>query len=162
METVLVNLVPKSVRSPTWVRFQYQLKSIARSKKRKQRGIGDLGELRKDLIVGRDAIWRATRALWWNWDGGSTLYFWRWPRCHRSAVRDGTKVFIHRNKLPSYSKPQQLSRDKVTKERVKGKVNEVRNCGYINTGGVKSITSFFMYQRVIRISEWFMMPRSVV
>ena len=58
-------------------------------------------------------------------------------------MRDGTKAFIHRNKLPLYSKPQQLSKDTVTRERVKAKVNEVRSRGDINTGGVKSTTGFF-------------------
>ena len=58
-------------------------------------------------------------------------------------MRDGTKAFIHQNKLPVYSKPQQLSKDKVTRERVKAKVNEVRSRGYINMGGVKSTASFF-------------------
>ena len=58
-------------------------------------------------------------------------------------MRDGTKAFIHQNKLPAYSKPQRLSKDKVTRERVIAKVNGVRSRGYINTGGVKSTTSFF-------------------
>ena len=58
-------------------------------------------------------------------------------------MRDGTKTFIHWNKLPAYAKQQQLSKDKVTREQVKAKVNEVRSRGYINTGGVKSTTGFF-------------------
>ena len=64
---------------------------------------GDKGliELKKDLLVGSEAVWRATQATWWNWDGGSTIYFWRWPTCYRSSVRDGAKAFVHRNKLPS-------------------------------------------------------------
>ena len=119
------------------------MKSIDRKRKRKPRLAEGIWELHKDLLVGREAVWRTTQASWWNWEGGSIIYFWRWPRCHRTAVRDGTKAFIYRNKLPAYSKPQRLSKDKVTRERVITKVNGVRSHGYINTGGVKSTTGFF-------------------
>ena len=125
-----------------WVKLRYGFK-VLKKPKCKDRGSKDLNEFRKDLIVGGEAVWRATLASWWNWDGGSTICFWRWPRCHRTAVRDGTKAFIHRHKLPSYSRPQKLSKDPETRKRVKDKVNGVRGRGYINTGGVKSTTGFF-------------------
>jgi hypothetical protein len=37
-------------------------------------------ELRRDLDAGRDALERGMKASWWNWDGGSSLFFWRWPK----------------------------------------------------------------------------------
>ena len=132
---------PRQFRHSAWVRLRYSFRSCSkfRSKKRNK----TLDELRKDLIVGAEVIWRATQASWWNWEAGSTITFWRWPSCYRVAVRDGTKAFIHRDRLPSYSKPQQLSKDPDTQERVKKKVNGVRARGYINPGGVKSVTGFF-------------------
>jgi hypothetical protein len=43
----------------------------------------------RDREVGRDALEKATRATWWEWPGGSTPFFWRWPLYARSVVRDG-------------------------------------------------------------------------
>ena len=140
-ENLMVGGSLRQCEVSAWVRLRYKFKALIKPK-RKQ---GDKGlvELKKDLIVGSEAVWRATQSSWWNWDGGSTIYFWRWSKCYRMSVRDGTKAFVHRNKLPSYSKAQQLSKDKATRDRVQHKVNSVRSQGYINKGGVKSITGFF-------------------
>ena len=51
-------------------------------------------ELLKDLKVGQDAITRAGLVSWWEWDAGSTLFFWRWPSEYKKDVRDGLKVFV--------------------------------------------------------------------
>jgi hypothetical protein len=32
----------------------------------------------------------AMEATWWNWDAGSALFFWRWPKAFRKEARDGT------------------------------------------------------------------------
>ena len=39
---------------------------------------GSRSELKKDLVVGKDAIDRAWKSSWWEWDAGSTVLFWRW------------------------------------------------------------------------------------
>jgi hypothetical protein len=41
--------------------------------------ISDILELAKDAEVGHDIMMKAIKADWWNWSGGSTLIFWRWP-----------------------------------------------------------------------------------
>lgn len=51
-------------------------------------------ELLKDLRVGRDTIRRAGLSSWWEWDAGSTLFFWRWPSEYKKDVQDGLKVCI--------------------------------------------------------------------
>ena len=140
-DEVMLEGKSRKFKLSSWVRLRYTFRSITKIRSRKVDKV--TSEFRKDLLVGAEAIWRASQASWWNWDGGSTICFWRWPSCYRLAVRDGTKTFIHRNKLPSYSKPQRMSKDADTREKVKKKVNEVRSRGYINTGGVKSITGFF-------------------
>ncbi len=33
----------------------------------------------KDVDVGLDILRKGMEADWWNWSGGSTLIFWRWP-----------------------------------------------------------------------------------
>ena len=59
-------------------------------------------ELGKDLEVGRDAVGRAANASWWNWDIGSTLFFWRWPKWSKHDVRDGIKLFVDWSRMPNY------------------------------------------------------------
>ena len=73
--------------------------------------LGTQRELIRELEVGQDAIRRAENSTWWNWDAGSTHYFWRWPRRCRLAVRDGTKLFVNKSKLPRYMKRQQWPSD---------------------------------------------------
>ena len=34
-------------------------------------------DFKRDYEVGRDAIHRASNASWWEWDNGSTLFYWR-------------------------------------------------------------------------------------
>ncbi len=66
-------------------------------KKRKKgsRGAGStVNERQRNMEVGADAVMRAAHSSWWDWDAGSTLFFWRWPPEIRSAVRDGTKCLL--------------------------------------------------------------------
>jgi hypothetical protein len=39
----------------------------------------DIQELVKDAEVGHDILRKAVQSDWWNWSGGSTLIYWRWP-----------------------------------------------------------------------------------
>ena len=94
---------------------------------------GTQQELTRDLEVGQDA----------NWDAGSTLYFWRWPKRCRLAVRDGTKLFVDKSKLPHYMKRQQWPSDDAQHDKLMSKLRSVWSKGYIQPGFVKSLTSFF-------------------
>jgi hypothetical protein len=62
-------------------------------------------ELSKDLQVGWDCISKTTLADWWEWRGGSLLFFWRWPMEARLIARDGHPIWIQ-DKLPTYRSPQ--------------------------------------------------------
>ena len=42
---------------------------------------------------------------YWDWDGGSSLFFWRWPPKVRKDVRDGTPIWVVGD-LPHYMVPQ--------------------------------------------------------
>ena len=100
-------------------------------------------ELHKDITVGRDALSRLANSSWWNWDHGSTLFFWRWPARHRKAVRDGTKLFVKRELLPRYFKRQLWPRDQMQKIKMTEKLEKVRSRGYIRPGEINSLTGFF-------------------
>lgn len=45
-------------------------------KKRKRGGDGNRN-LGKDIQVEQEALSHASKSTWWNWDAGSTLFFWR-------------------------------------------------------------------------------------
>jgi hypothetical protein len=61
-------------------------------------------ELQKDAAVGADVLQNYAEADWWNWQGGSTLFFWRWPEGEqRHAARDGMKPWI-KGRLPRFER----------------------------------------------------------
>ena len=100
-------------------------------------------ELFKDCKVGRDAMRRLADSSWWGWDNGSTLFFWRWPKRHRRSIRDGTKLFVKKEKLPHYFKRQLWPGDQVHRAKMVEKIGKVRERGYIQPGEVNSLTGFF-------------------
>jgi len=50
--------------------------------------VGSLPDLRS-LEAGKIAISHANAASWWEWDGGSALFIWRWPKKFQAEMRDG-------------------------------------------------------------------------
>jgi len=83
---------------------------------------GTQRELTRDLEVGQDAICRVANSTWWNWDAGSTLYFWRWPKRCRLAVRDERKLFVDKSKLPRYTKRRQWPSDDTQRDKLMSKL----------------------------------------
>lgn len=57
-------------------------------------------ELLKAKKVGKDTVERAAMSTWWDWSAGSSLFFLRWPKRLWKLIRDGTKVFLDKSKLP--------------------------------------------------------------
>lgn len=95
-----------------------------------------------EIAAGSDAIVRAWRASWWEWEDGSRPFHWRWPEWYRSTIRDGLEVYLDGNP-PAYRKPQKDEKDPKIKEAMKHKLNKVRVRRYITKGNVVSLTSFF-------------------
>ena len=133
MVTIRIPELLLSLSVPKWT-------TVNRMKVSKKK---DKSELLKDLEIGRDAVSRAAKSTWWNWDGGSTLFFWRWPRWSKKSVRDGTKLFVDWDKLPSYWKRQQWPQDEASCSKLKKKLSNVRAKSYVQPGFVKSLTSYF-------------------
>jgi hypothetical protein len=100
-------------------------------------------ELVKDYEVGIDAITRALGASFWDWEEGSTVFFWRWTREHRREVRDGLRVWFSRSKLPRYWGRQRWPVDTKQREQLKEKILKVVRRRYVSYGDVRSLTSFF-------------------
>jgi hypothetical protein len=100
------------------------------------------GSNTSDLVAGRQCPRHAAAADWWEWRQGSTLFFWRWPKYAQSLARDGHPLWI-RGQLPSYRRPQKMERDLDLREKVRSKLESVRDKGYLIKGEVKSLTGYF-------------------
>ena len=50
--------------------------------------VGSLPDL-MSLEAVKIAISHANAASWWEWDGASALFFWRWPKKFQAEMRDG-------------------------------------------------------------------------
>jgi len=96
----------------------------------------------RDREVGVDALRKAAQATWWEWPGGSTPFFWRWPPYARTVIRDGHPPWFSAEP-PRYLKPQRRERDESVHLLMKSKLLGVRSKGYIAAGEVQSLTSYF-------------------
>ena len=99
-------------------------------------------EFLRDIEIGTDAVRRACSSSFWDWDNGSTLFFWRWPSKFQKEARDGTNTFIQ-GELPRYKVSQQWPRDNLMKEKMKDKWLNVIDRRYIKPGPVISLTGSF-------------------
>jgi hypothetical protein len=95
-----------------------------------------------DLRPGADAIRRAAKSSWWNWNDGLRPFHWRWPRWYQGTIQDGLKVHFQ-GKKPAYRKAQRCSPEQDTRRKMREKLKAVRDRRYITPGFVKSLTSFF-------------------
>jgi hypothetical protein len=100
-------------------------------------------DLIRDYEVGMDAISRALAASFWEWDDGSTVFFWRWTKEHRRELRDGLRVWVRKSSLPRYWGRQRWPEVRDERDKLKGKIQKIVDRRYISSGFVRSLTSFF-------------------
>lgn len=97
---------------------------------------------KKDRTAAREALERAAKASWWEWDAGSRPFHWRWPQEYRKRIRDGVPVFFQ-SQPPLYRRAQKPERNPRLKELILKKLNKVRHRGYITPDVVVALTAFF-------------------
>ena len=96
----------------------------------------------RDVAGVDDCIHRANMASFWDWNGGSSPFFWRWQPSIQRDMRDGTPLFV-KGPLPSFKRPQKMPKDPSIASRIMDKVNKVRLRLYIAVGLVLSLTAYF-------------------
>ena len=105
----------------------------------------DEEEVRDQTIkAGLSALEHAARSSWWDWDMGSSPFFWRMPDLGwMTEMRDGVApMWI--GPTPAYRRRQHANPNEESKALEKKKLTKVRKRGYIApTPGIKSLTSFF-------------------
>ena len=98
----------------------------------------------RTIKAGLSALSHAAQASWWDWDKGSSPFFWRMPDAQwMREMRDGiAPMWI--GDPPSYRRRQKANPDEKQRSFEKKKLTKVRQRGYIShTPGIKSLTSFF-------------------
>lgn len=100
-------------------------------------------QLKRDILIYRDILWRTIGGSFWNWDRGSRLIFWKWNESYQMQARDGTKSFIRENRLPTQKKPQRLLKDEEMRELELSKIHNFTSRRYIEDGYVISIANWF-------------------
>ena len=103
-------------------------------------------EREKMLASGVEALGRALEATWWDWDWGSSLFFWRWPDSHILWARDGQPHFVT-GELPQTKEPQRRAATDEDQQKMNKKVNKVRKRRYICTGYVSCLTNMFFVKK---------------
>lgn len=98
---------------------------------------------KKETAAARDAIGRIANSTWWEWKDGSRCLHWRWPEWYQETIRDGLKVWIKKKNPKKWLRPQKAGKTKQEHEKMKAKLQLVRDRRYVDAGFVQSLTSFF-------------------
>jgi hypothetical protein len=102
---------------------------------------------------GREDIWTAgiracvyaRRSDWWEWKGGSHIFFWRWPANYKKEALDGVPPYFMVDPPTSMSKQSPYT-DEANRKLVKEKVVAVLKTGYIMRASPEEIRSLmFMF-----------------
>ena len=89
-----------------------------------------------------ECILRADASDWWEWLGGSRLFFWRWPPEDVEWARDGQPHYLM-GELPTFTKPQKKPKTDNELRLMRQKVVKVRKRGYIEAAEVLSLSHMF-------------------
>jgi hypothetical protein len=73
-----------------------------------------------------DVMHRVYGSNWWEWNKGSTLFFWQWHPEFKTSVRDGIPIFMG-NRHPTYRGPQPSPRLEDTEHKVQAKHTKVQD-----------------------------------
>ena len=76
-------------------------------------------------LPARDCFHRIANCSWWDWDAGSSLFFWKWPLRYQHWARDGQPHY-QVGELPSFTKPQDSAKKESDRVKMKKKLDKVR------------------------------------
>lgn len=109
-------------------------------------GTEHMWDKREDLWKkGEEAIRRAHRASWWKWNGGSSIFFWRWPKPYQKDAEQGAKARLDAEPPVFWQAQPPLDSEKKRKM-VEPKVAKVLQNGYakiVDPGALRSLLFMF-------------------
>eukprot|EP00536_Pseudo-nitzschia_multiseries_P001613 jgi/Psemu1/3728/gm1.3728_g len=115
------------------------------------------------FLNGLAARQKANKARWWNWDNGSSTFFWRWPSNYQTIARKGITPMFNSDS-PKNQDLQPPCDDDGTRAMMKDKLDNVIGKGYIQIVDIKSLEAMmFMFHIPKRLnaalhSPWFALP----
>ena len=122
-----------SVRTSWWRYWLSNKLAIQRSQPRYWRDIGRTGAL---------AVGYAVRSTFWEWSGGSGIFFWRWPKEYQLDLALGlAPQWI--GPPPSTLTPQTRLGDAAVCAQLAEKITKLEGRGYLNPGEASSFLNFF-------------------
>lgn len=98
--------------------------------------------LKDEVEFGLEVLEKSARATWWEWSGGSILYYWRWDKIYRKRAKEGLKVYFTEPR-PNTLTRQKAERDEEQRKKIQKKVSKVLERRYLGSGAVRSLISFF-------------------
>lgn len=122
---------PTSIASPLRWREEYQ-----------RWWYGWMQALGDHASFGQELVRRVGRATWWEWAGGSSLWYWRWPEEYRDRAQFGLRIH-QEGKAPRNRRGQQTIKDPDLLDKIKRKVLKVVDRDYIGPGSVVSLMDYF-------------------
>jgi hypothetical protein len=100
-------------------------------------------ELLRDVQCGFRILRQVSISSWWDWTGGSSLFFWRWNGKEQiRGSRDGIKIFIAQA-LPTQRKKKPLRLPPAQRTMVAAKLETMINRNYLEPGHVANTVHFF-------------------
>eukprot|EP00985_Skeletonema_marinoi_P005573 scaffold2427_cov153-Skeletonema_marinoi.AAC.2 len=102
----------------------------------------DTGTTKFDIKRNLAMVLYSGTILGLDWNGGSSLFFWRWPESHIRWAREGQPHFVT-GELPRFEEAQRKSATEESQALVQAKVNKVRRRMYIAPGLVLILTHMF-------------------
>ena len=92
-------------------------------------------------LAGEAAAIKAGQASWWEWDKGSTIFFWRWPPDYQDVVRKGVAPMFD-SEPPTNSDRQPPYEDESIRLKVKKKLEKVIIREYITMSDIKFVEAY--------------------
>jgi hypothetical protein len=102
-------------------------------------------ERHRTLLAGGKALFYASQATWWEWEGGSFPFFWKWPPEFLREIRDGMPPRFTHNP-PACMDRQRPNGNPVFAEQERRKVFKVIQRGYlrpVRKGELRSLMHYF-------------------
>ena len=122
--------------------FRYEWTRKARGRERYCEWHEALGRAVPGRSIAAECLTRAADATWWEWKGGSTLVFWKWPRGSRSHARQGQPHFMTGDP-PRFRRRQRPPQNESARAVMKSKVDKFRSRGYVRDGTALGIVHMF-------------------
>lgn len=103
----------------------------------------DIQQLNQDIKCGFRVLDQVLKSSWWEWTGGSGLFFWRWNGLEQiRAARDGIPIFVS-GVLPRQRKQKPAKLTAEQKVLVAAKLDVMILRDYLEAGFVSNTVHFF-------------------